>query len=165
MSLTIRPTEKRDLPRLLEIYNHEVICGTATLDLHPKSAAEWNEWYAAHTVGNHFALTAEMNGEAIGYASLSGFREKEAYVTTTELSIYVDEKYRHHGVASALMAAIISAARARGDVHTIVSVIISDNAPSAALHKKFDFVYCGTVREVGQKFGKMLHIETYQLIL
>ena len=165
MSVKIRPTEKRDLPRLLSIYNHEVTSGFATLDLHPKTDAEWNEWYAAHTVGNHFALTAEMNGEAIGYATLSGYREKEAYKTTTELSIYVDEPYRHHGIASALMAAIISEARARGDVHTIVSVITTENAPSIALHKKFDFVYCGTVREVGQKFGRMLHIETYQLIL
>ncbi len=165
MSLIIRPTEVRDLPRLLAIYNHEVTTGTATLDLHPKTDAEWDEWYATHTVGNHFALTAEMNGEAIGYATLSGYREKEAYKTTTELSIYVDEAYRHHGVASALMAALISNARARGDVHTIVSVITTENTASAALHKKFDFVYCGTVREVGQKFGRMLHIETYQLIL
>ena len=165
MSLTIRPTEKRDLPRLLAIYNHEVTCGTATLDLHPKTEAEWEAWYDAHTVGNHFALTAEVGGKAIGYATLSGYREKEAYITTTELSIYVDEAYRQHGIASALMAAIISKARARGDIHTIVSVITSENAASAALHKKFDFVYCGTVREVGRKFGKMLHIETYQLIL
>lgn len=34
--MLIRKTEKRDLPALLAIYNHEVEHGVATLDLHPR---------------------------------------------------------------------------------------------------------------------------------
>ncbi|MBO5671505.1 MAG: GNAT family N-acetyltransferase, partial [Clostridia bacterium] len=56
-------------------------------------------------------------------------------------------------------------ARQRGELHTIVSVITSGNDASVALHKKFGFTYCGTIREVGSKFGRMLDIQNYQLIL
>ncbi len=165
MDVTIRTTELRDLPRLLSIYNYEVLHGTATLDLHAKTAKDWNVWYATHRLGNHFSLTAEADGIAIGYATLSGYREKEAYKTTAELSIYVAADQRQKGVASALLAEIIRIARQRGDLHTIVSVITSGNDASIALHKKFGFTYCGTVREVGTKFGRMLDIHNYQLIL
>lgn len=165
MKLHIRPTEERDLTNLLAIYNHEVVNGTATLDLHPKSMEDWEQWYSEHTVGNHFALTAVLDGDAVGYATLSRYREKEAYKTTTELSIYVHTDHRNQGVASALMTEILDIARGRGDIHTVVSVITSGNEASLALHKKFGFTFCGTVREVGTKMGKMLDIHNYQLIL
>ncbi len=165
MTLHIRPTEVRDLPELLAIYNHEVTTSTATLDVHPKTMEDWQQWYADHTVDNHFALTAEQDGRPVGYATLSKYREKEAYKTSTELSIYVHTAYRTQGVASALMTKILETARARGDIHTVVSVITSGNEASLALHKKFGFVYCGTVREVGRKLGEMLDIHNYQLIL
>lgn len=165
MPIVIRSTQVRDLPALLLIYNHEVLSGTATLDLHPKTDADWNEWYAAHQNGNHLSLTAEHDGVAIGYATLSRYREKEAYKATVELSIYVHPSHRCCGVASELMSEILRIARERGDVHTIISVITSENEPSLKLHQKFGFTYSGTIREVGEKFGRMLDIHNYQLIL
>ncbi len=165
MSLTIRLTETGDLPALLAIYNSEVLHSTATLDLHAKTLRDWECWLQAHQIGNHFALTALRDGVPVGYATLSGYREKEAYKTTVELSVYVDAHHRRTGVASALMTETLRLARERGDVHTVVSVITGENAESVALHEKFGFSYCGTVCEVGQKFGRMLDIKNYQLIL
>ena len=165
MSVKIRLTEERDLPALLAINNHEVLHGTATLDLHAKTAEDWQNWYDAHREGNHFALTAELDGQAIGYATLSGYREKEAYKTTAELSIYVHPDHRRQGVASALMGEVLRLAKQRGDVHTIVSVITGGNTASIALHESFGFLYCGTIREVGMKFGRMLDIYNYQRLL
>lgn len=76
----IRIAEERDLPALLDIYNDEVLHGISTLDLNPRTMAEWREWFAHHNVDNHPLLTAETeNGKVAGYASLSDYREKEAY--------------------------------------------------------------------------------------
>lgn len=159
----IRKAEQRDLCRLLDIYNYEVAHGVATLDLAPKTLPEWQSWFDAHNVENHPLFVAEENGQVTGYASLSSYREKEAYRSTVELSIYIHPEHRRKGVAGALMAFILDAARADGSIHTVVSVITTGNEASCRLHEKFGFTFCGTIREVGMKFGRYLDIDNYSL--
>ena len=88
--MEIRKAQEADLPALLDIYNYEVEHGTATFDLHPKTLEERREWFDQHPGGRHILLSAVEDGRAVGYASLSPYREKEAYAATVELSIYVD---------------------------------------------------------------------------
>ena len=101
--ISIRVAEQADLPALLEIYNEEVLHGTATFDLHPKMLAERQVWFDQHNQDNHPLLTAELDGTIAGYASLSAYAEKEAYCSTVELSVYVAKFAQRKGVASALM--------------------------------------------------------------
>lgn len=161
--MEIRTARREDLPELLEIYNYEVINGVATFDLLPKSMEQWEMWFAAHNVENHPLIVAEIGGRVAGYASLSPYREKEAYKSTVELSIYVGSDFRRQGVATALMEAILSEAKNDDRTHTVVSVITSGNEASERLHKRFGFTFCGTMREVGVKFGTYLGIDNYTL--
>ena len=161
--MMIRKAALSDLPRLTAIYNEEVLHGVATFDLHPKTEAERRTWLEQHNVDNHPLLVAEVDGQAAGYASLSPYREKEAYSATVELSIYIDPAYRLQGVATALMAALLEAARADARTHTVVSVITSGNEASVRLHQRFGFTYCGTLHQVGMKFGRYLDIDNYEL--
>ena len=46
-------------------------------------------WFAAHNTGNHPLLVAEEDGKVLGYASLSPYRDFDAYLQTVELSVYV----------------------------------------------------------------------------
>ncbi len=165
MSLTIRYTEKADLEALLNIYNYEVLNGTATFDLNPKSLSDWENWYDEHSAGNHFALTAVVEGTPVGYATLSGYREKEAYAQTTELSVYIHPDFRGQGIATQLINETVTIARERGDVHTIISVITGSNTASLKMHEKLGFTYGGTLYQVGEKFGNLMDIVNYQLIL
>ena len=165
MDITIRFTIQDDLPALLDIYNYEVENGLSTFDLNPKTMDEWKKWYDNHKTSRHFALTALSGGIPVGYASLSGYREKEAYAGTAELSVYVRRDLRRRGIAEALVSHAITTARRRGDVHTIVSVITGGNAASSLLHEKLGFTCCGTIRQAGKKFGKYLDIVNWQLIL
>ena len=87
----------------------------------------------------------------MGYATLSPYRPKEAYASTAELSLYIAPACRGRGVATALMQAILQAARECPELHMVVSVITGGNAASIHLHEKFDFTHCGTLREVGFK--------------
>lgn len=163
--MKIRKAEERDMPELLNIYNYEVERGTATFDLNTKTMEERTEWFHAHNHGNHLLLVADIDGKAAGYASLSPYRDKEAYAATVELSVYVDLNYRRQGVARRLMAEILEAARQRSDIHTVISVITDGNNASVALHEDFGFEYCGTMKEVGKKFGQMLGIVNYQFMI
>lgn len=163
--MVIRKAEERDIPRLLEIYNYEVINGVSTLDLTPKTFEEWKEWFALHQTAEHPLLVAETEGIVSGYATLSPYRQKEAYKSTAELSVYIAPEFRRRGVASALMEEILMIARKNGSLHLIVSVITSGNAASEALHQKFGFSYCGTIHEVGFKHGELRSIDNYELII
>ena len=165
MSLTIRDTVPEDLPELLAIYNYEVEHGVSTFDLNKKDMRQWREGYDDHMLGNRFILTAEVDGKAVGYSSLSEYRSKEAYAATTELSVYVDTAYRGRGIAKELIRRTVEKARENGNVHTIVSVITGGNRASIELHKKLGFTHCGTICEVGEKFGRLLDIDNFQLIL
>lgn len=105
------------------------------------------------------------DGEITGYASLSEYRQKEAYKTTVELSIYVSPNHRKKGVGRALMAHILEMAKNDAGTHCVVSVITAGNEASTKLHAEFGFTCCGTIPEVGMKFGRMLDIENYALIV
>lgn len=161
--IVIRTAEQADLPALLDIYNDEVLHGVATLDLNAKTLAERQVWFDAHNRDNHPLLTALVNGEVAGYASLSDYREKEAYRSTVELSIYVARQHRRKGVAGKLMETILDMARSDARTHLVVSVITSGNEASEALHKRFGFTFCGTMPEVGMKFGEYLGIDNFWL--
>jgi phosphinothricin acetyltransferase len=163
ISVLIRKAELRDLPELLAIYNYEVVNGVSTLDLNEKTLAEWRVWFDCHNVENHPLIVAERKGRVAGYASLSSYREKEAYSSTVELSIYVSPDFRHLGIATELMAQILEEARKDARTHTVVSVITSGNEASRKLHEKFGFEFCGTIKEVGVKFGVYQDIENYRL--
>ena len=163
--MTIRPARESDLPELLAIYNYEVEHGVATLDLNPRTIAEWEEWFREHQTDTHFILVGEENVAAVGYASLSEYRQKEAYASTAELSVYISPEHRRKGAASALMGAVLDRAKACGKLHSVVSVITAGNEASEKLHQKFGFTFCGTLHQVGFKHGQYRDIDNFELIL
>lgn len=163
--MIIRRARQQDLQALLEIYNYEVINGTATLDIQPKTLAQWQVWFDAHNKENHPLYVAEADGQVAGYVSLSAYREKEAYRSTVELSVYVDASFRGQGVGAALMGFILEEARRDDRTHNVVSVITAGNQASTRLHDRFGFRYCGKIPAVGMKFGRYLDIENYSLIV
>ncbi len=161
--MLIRRAELKDLEELLEIYNYEVVYGISTLDLCPKTLEEWRGWFALHNIANHPLLAAEVEGHVVGYASLSSYREKEAYRSTVELSVYVAASHRKKGVGDALMNAVLDLAREDDSIHMVVSVITGGNEASIRLHDKYGFTYCGCIHEVGYKLGSYRDIENYEL--
>lgn len=164
-NLKIRKAYEKDLERLLEIYNYEVEHGVATLDLTAKDLSEWKLWFDAHQCERYPLIVAHIDDVVSGYASLSPYREKEAYISTVELSIYIAPEFRGQGVATELMERILTLARENPEIHLVVSVITSGNAASERLHQKFGFTYSGTLHEVGYKMGRYLDIDNYELKL
>lgn len=163
--MEIRIAREEDVPCLLDIYNYEVQHGTATFDINPRTLSERLDWYYAHNVGNHPLIVAVQDGHAVGYACLSPYRVKEAYAATVELSVYVHKDYRKRGIARKLMLHILDMAREDERTHTVVSVITGGNLPSIHLHEELGFLHCGTIREVGVKFGQWLDIVNYQMMV
>ena len=152
-----------DAPALQRIYNHEVETSTVTFDLVPRTLEEQRVWITDRD-GAHGIVVAELDGDVVGYASLSPFRPKAAYRTTVENSVYVDEQARGKGVGRALLDEVLALAEARG-FHTVIAHIVGGHDASIALHHACGFRVVGTEREVGRKFGRWLDVVVMQRML
>lgn len=161
----LRDTIPSDLSAITAIYADEVLHGTATFELTPPDVAEMASRQAAVRALDLPWLTAELDGQVVGYAYLAPFRLRPAYRYCVELSVYLAPEARGRGVGRALMEALIARARARGLRHLIGVIGDSANAGSIALHKATGFREAGVWRETGWKFERWIDVVLMQLDL
>ena len=110
--MIIRYAKEEDLPMLVEIYNQSVQTSAATFDLTPVTVEQRRSWFDNHISNELFPLiVAERDGVVAGYASLSSYRDKEAYIQTVELSIYIDKNQQGYGIGKQLMKRILELAK------------------------------------------------------
>lgn len=162
--MTITTTTEKELPQLLAIYNYEVENGLATFDIDTKDLNYWHQWYESHRQKNYCSYTAWEGEVAVGFGTLSKYRERSAYDGTLELSVYVHPEYRGRGIGKEMMKKLIDHANNDPSILTLVSVITSANETSIRLHQKLGFTYAGSITNVGVKNGKVLGIQNWQLM-
>jgi phosphinothricin acetyltransferase len=163
-NLLIRRVQQSDLPALTAIYNHYVETTAITFDLEPKTLEQRQGWLDGFApTGRHQCFVAEMDGVAVGWASTGKFREKAAYDSTVETSIYLKPGLEGQGIGRRLFETLF-AMLAREDVHSAIGVITLPNVPSVKLHEAFGFELAGTLRESGRKFGRLWDIGMYQKV-
>lgn len=164
--MRIRLAGPGDAEAIRVIYNQEVTSGvTTTFDIIPRTPAEQLEWLDRHQ-GAHPAVVAvdEPDGEVLGFGALSPFRDRPAYATTVENSVYVDQGRRGRGIGRAILDELVSLAALHG-FHTVVARIVGHNEASIALHRACGFEMVGTEREVGRKHGRWLDVVELQRML
>ncbi|MET0883878.1 MAG: N-acetyltransferase family protein [Acidimicrobiales bacterium] len=162
--MKIRRATVDDAEAIRAIYNAEVTGSTVTFDLVPRTAQEQVAWLVERS-GAYAVLVAEdENGTVLGFASLSPFRERPAYSTTVEDSVYVGRDRRGGGVGGALLEELVVTATAHG-FHTVIARIVGGHDASIALHQKAGFDVVGTEREVGRKMGRWLDVVVMQRLL
>jgi phosphinothricin acetyltransferase len=158
----IRPAVRADLPRLTAIYNHYVLTSPSTFDLEPLTVAQRTAWFLEHAnTGRHRLLVADEEGVVVGYASTSRFRDRAAYDTTVEASIYCAPEAVGRGIGSALYRQLFAAITGE-DVNRIVAGVTLPNNPSVALHCSFGFVQVGVFSQNGRKFDRYWDVAWFE---
>lgn len=162
--MEIRRATVEDAEAIRAIYNTEVTGSTVTFDIVPRSVEDQVDWLVKRS-GAYAVLVAEDDdGTVLGFASLSPFRERPAYSTTVEDSVYVDRGQRAGGVGRALLEALVATATAHG-FHAMIARIVGGHDASIALHERVGFEIVGTEREVGRKMGRWLDVVVMQRLL
>lgn len=157
----IRPAEPRDAPGIAAIWNHIIRDTTITFTTEEKTEAGLVAMMAERAPG---FLVAEEAGEVLGFATYGTFRNGPGYAHARELTIQLGEGARGRGVGRALINALEDAARSEG-VHVLMAGISGANPGSVAFHARLGFETCGTIREVGHKWGNWLDLVLMQKIL
>ena len=153
-----------DAEAIRAIYNLEVAESTVTFDLVPRTLEQQLAWIADHA-GAHPAIVAiDEGGEVAGFGSLSPYKERPAYATTVEDSLFVARDHRGQGVGRLLLEELLRLAQSHG-FHAVIARIVGDNAASIRVHQACGFEMVGTEREVGRKFGRWLDVVELQKLV
>ena len=153
-----------DAEAIRTIYNVEV-AGTTTFDLVPRSLEAQQAWLRAHEGAHPAVVAVDDDGSTItGFGSLSTYRDRPAYATTVEDSVYVHADHRGRGVGRLVLDELVRLGTAHG-FHCMIGRIVGGNAASIRLHEACGFTVVGTEREVGRKFGRWLDVVAMQRLL
>lgn len=161
--IRVRLATATDAETTAAIYNAEILGATTTFDLVPRSLPAQRGWLAGHE-GVYPVVVADEGGVVIGFGSLSPYRNRPAYATTVEDSVYVAAGHRGKGVGKAILTELTGLARSTG-FHTVIARIAGNNEASVSLHRSCEFELVGVEREVGRKFGTWLDVAVLQRML
>lgn len=160
--VSIRRVEQGDLSALLDIYNHYIVRTPITFDIAPKTRAERQAWLDGFApAGRHQCFVAARNGTAIGWACSGPFRDKAAYQTSVETSVYMAPGETGQGLGRRLYQALFDAL-AGEDVHRLLAGVTLPNAASVGLHRAMGFQPVGTFTAIGRKFGRYWDVEWFE---
>jgi phosphinothricin acetyltransferase len=160
--IVIRRAEPADLSALLDIYNHYVLHTPISFDIAPRTLAQRQEWFDQFAgSGRYRCFVAAQDGKAIGWACSARFKEREAYATSVETSVYCAPDQTGRGLGRRLYATLFDALAAE-DIHRAYGGVTLPNEASVALHLRVGFRHIGTYREVGRKFGRFWDVALYE---
>ena len=149
MSLTSRVVVEADAEAVARIYNQGIADRIATFETEPRSLEDRLEVIRS-SAGRFPFVVVEIDGNVVGFASISLYRGRDCYRGVGEFSVYVDRAARGQGVGRAAMAALIAEAEKAG-FWKLVSRVFVENTPSRSLLRSIGF------REVGiyEKHAKL----------
>ena len=150
--MLIRLAEQADSGAIRRIYNQEVRQSAATFDLVERTPEGQAAWLSERS-GAFSVLVAEFDNLIVGFAALSPYKERAAYRTTVENSVYVDPDSRGRGVADGLLVELLAVARTSG-FHVVVARIGGGNEASIALHSAGGIRTVGTKERIGRLYGR-----------
>lgn len=162
--MDLRLATLEDAEAIRAIYNLEVLTSTATFDLLPRTPEEQRAWLAERSGARAVLVAVGDDGTVRGFGSLSPWRDRPAYATSVEDSVYVHRDHHGEGIGRALLTELVATATAHG-FHALLARIVGGHEASIALHAGCGFEVVGTEREVGRKLGQWLDIVIMERLL
>lgn len=142
----LRSATINDAPAIAHVYNDGIEDRVATFETRLRTAADVRSWFGP----TYPIVVVESQGQVIGFAATSSYRNRACYAGIAEVSLYVAREFRRRGVGRVAMQGIIQAAE-RAGFWKLLSRVFLDNQASRAL-----IASCG-FREVGvyEKHAKL----------
>jgi L-amino acid N-acyltransferase YncA len=130
------------------IYLQGIATGNATFQ---QAAPAWEEWNESHL--ETCRTVAKENEVVVGWTALSPISKRPVYAGVAEISTYVAEAARGHGIGRQLLKKTITDSEANG-IWTLQAGIFPENQASMRLHLVMGFRVVGTRVRVGKMSGR-----------
>lgn len=156
MQFTIRPAALTDAHDFAAIYRPIVESTTISFEEEAPDAPEFSRRISAVTTLYPW-LVAQDARDVFGFAYASRHRERSAYRYSVDVSVYVAQDARGHGIATALYEALFACLHELGFHRAFAGVALPNDA-SVRLHERFGFEPVGIYKEVGFKFGRWIDV-------
>ena len=163
MTSGIRLARSDDAGQMLEIYAPFIRDNAVSFELDvptPKEFASRIE----QKLDTHPWLVCEVAGKVVGYAYASDHATRDAYQWSVDASLYIAEGYRRQGVGRALYTSLFACLRLQGYFNAYAGLTLPNQA-SVGLHEAMGFMYAGTFRGIGSKFGRWYDLGWWELAL
>ena len=157
----LRTASSADAAAVAAIYNWYVEHTVVTFEVDPVPAAAMARRIET-VLAAHEWLVLERQGELLGFAYASRFRERAAYAHATESTIYLRHGLEGRGLGRPLYAELVRRTLARGYRH-LVGAIALPNEASVRLHERLGFRKVGHLVRIGYKLGRWVDVGTWQL--
>ncbi|NBW90994.1 MAG: N-acetyltransferase family protein [Actinobacteria bacterium] len=99
-----------------------------------------------------------------GFGALSEYRDRAAYKTSVENSVYVKRDLARSGIGKLILMNLLQQAADSG-FHAVMARIEASSQASRGLHESCGFSLVGIEREIGRKFGRWLDVALMQCLL
>jgi len=163
MNLEFKKLQERDLQVVKEIYDGYILHSTATFHKECVTIGELRETIPiAHAKYKSFLILAD--GQICGFCYTSAFKKRQAYDRTAEVTLYLKSDFFGRGIGTSTVKRLEEAARSNG-IKVLIGIISGENQQSIHLFEKCGYEKCGHYRQVGEKFGRVLDVVSYEKIL
>ncbi|WP_293759746.1 arsinothricin resistance N-acetyltransferase ArsN1 family B [uncultured Aquitalea sp.] len=162
--VTIRSAEPYDAAAFAAIYNPYILGTTISFEEEPVTVGAMVERIQKVQGQGLPWLVMEQEGEILGYAYATRWRERRAYRFAVETSVYFSPEARGQGLGSQLYRELIARLQALG-AHLAIGGIALPNPASAGLHESLGYQHVATFHEVGWKHGRWLDVGYWELKL
>lgn len=157
LTVNIRAAVSSDCFAITEIYNFYIQNSVVTFDEQTLEKAQWEDKLEyLNKLKLPFVVAASDQGEILGFAYVAPWRQKSAYRTTVEDSIYLRPAATGKRIGTKLLEELLIQSKDAG-VKEVVAVISDSGADSSVrLHEQFGFSRQGHLGKVGYKFDRWL---------
>lgn len=159
----IRKVNPQDARGITEIYNYYILNTTVTFETEALSVNDMQQ--RIEKISSEFPyFVHESEGRIDGYCYVHQLGERAAFKGSVEISAYLMSGCTGKGIGSQLFEKMTEECRSRG-YRAIFSLVTADNTASAALCLKFGFKQVGRLKSAGLKFGRLLDLLYFELLL
>jgi len=152
-----------DTDAICDIYNYYVNNSIITFEEVPLSYKEMKNRIIEISSTYPFFVYKD-NNEILGYAYAYKFKERSAYLFSSEATVYLKHGNFGKGIGTKLYSILIEELKTK-NIHSVIGIIALPNKESVKLHEKFGFKKVGHLTEVGFKFDKWIDVGYWELLL
>ena len=152
--MIIRLAQLDDLPTIVDIYNQSIPSKQATGDTQPVRLEDRLTWFQEHRPQQYPIFVADVDGQVVGWCSLSPYRPGRAALRfTAEISYYIAFASHRQGIGTALVEHALAACPALQIKH-VFAIVLEGNQASLTLLQKMGFEQWGYLPRVADFDGK-----------